>query len=398
MLTLGVFATNAAIQSLSLPAQLPSHVFHYAPLMVLGLAALMALQFKQPKAFFALLLLVVTYIALIFMSVCLVPSAERAGFSLIALLFNVNLIVLVSQPEREILSRTGLFNLGVITGQCVWGAIVMYEAAKWSYFSTLVASINLHVALNLFTLLISASTLLFLIYRIRQVPTVSHLSLIGVCACVNSLSFYLGGGVGFTLLFSLTGFFTALLLLEHSRKMAYWDSLTGLQSRRALDAKLQFLNGQFAIAMVDIDHFKKLNDQYGHQCGDTVLTTLGKELRAQLPKEHLYRYGGEEFMVIFVGLNAEQAATKMEKVRQHIVQTSLQHARSEAQIKMTISVGISDSMLGSLRTDKDEDAGYEAIYQADNALYHAKKKGRNQVVNAASIIKSAFNPVCPCSL
>jgi diguanylate cyclase (GGDEF)-like protein len=151
------------------------------------------------------------------------------------------------------------------------------------------------------------------------------------------------------------------------------DPLTGAYNRRKFDQDIALLGAMYkrtnkgsSLLIIDIDHFKKYNDTYGHQQGDAVLkqvtSTIEKGLR-DYDKIHLYRYGGEEFVVIIPDITADKAIIIGERVRRKV----------ESSCPVTVSVGISQ-----YRTISE---GLETlIREADSALYEAKRKGRNKVV------------------
>ncbi len=184
-------------------------------------------------------------------------------------------------------------------------------------------------------------------------------------------------------------------ILLHAIYQMYWqrvyiDELTAIPNRRALDEKLLSLNGEYAIAMIDIDHFKKFNDTYGHDEGDNVLKLVAKTLESVL-HDKVYRYGGEEFCAVFKGLDSEDAQMYANKARRklesrdfHIRGKSNSTDRSKAdrgktkkgkKVKVTISIGVS-------APDDKANTATLVIKKADNALYKAKEKGRNCVVAA----------------
>ncbi len=190
-------------------------------------------------------------------------------------------------------------------------------------------------------------------------------------------------------MFSLSGALMMLYLISASHEMAFNDQLTQLPGRHALDIDMRNPGRKFAIAMVDIDHFKSFNDSYGHDTGDDVLKLVASRIRLVKGKAKIYRYGGEEFTILFKGKTAEQAQEYLEVVRQDIEQydlvirdtdsrpksdrygaTKRSDQRSHA-VNITISVGVCDSSL--------ERNAKEAIKRADDALYKAKKAGRNQI-------------------
>jgi diguanylate cyclase (GGDEF)-like protein len=126
-----------------------------------------------------------------------------------------------------------------------------------------------------------------------------------------------------------------------------------------------------SVLMVDVDHFKKINDTYGHQGGDQVLETVAQKLKSTCRKSDiLCRYGGEEFLIILPGADITDSKVVGEKLRNAIEHTSLKFENKT--IKATISIGAAQIKVGM---EKPE----QAIARADRALYHSKENGRNRV-------------------
>jgi len=161
------------------------------------------------------------------------------------------------------------------------------------------------------------------------------------------------------------------------------DSLSGVYNRRYLDRRLEeeFDRGlryktPLSILMIDIDHFKQINDQFGHQAGDLVLGYLGKlTLNSIRSTDISARYGGDEFMIITPNAHASMANTIAERLRLYVeshalVLTSDPGKRQE--IKITVSIGIAT-------TNQKTDSIQRLIKNADMALYRAKQAGRNRV-------------------
>jgi diguanylate cyclase (GGDEF)-like protein len=149
------------------------------------------------------------------------------------------------------------------------------------------------------------------------------------------------------------------------------DTLTGLPNRRALDARLELLGHEaqrgrrYALAIIDIDHFKKVNDTHGHAMGDRVLVAVGGALREAIRKHDLAaRMGGEEFCVVLADVDPEQIAMLAERLRSAIA------AISEP-LTVTASIGVCHSSLA--------DTPNALLEKADAALYRAKSGGRNRV-------------------
>ncbi|MBA6391756.1 GGDEF domain-containing protein [Colwellia sp. BRX10-3] len=168
--------------------------------------------------------------------------------------------------------------------------------------------------------------------------------------------------------------------------LAYRDELTTLPSRRALNQLALSLGRKYTLAMLDIDHFKKFNDTYGHDIGDQVLKLVASKLAQVKGSGKVFRYGGEEFTIVFPGKTTEQALPALEAVRQAVEdykivirqeQRKTKQARSDkkgSQVKtvsVTISIGLAE------RASK---LNFEQTLKlADEALYRAKKSGRNNV-------------------
>lgn len=164
------------------------------------------------------------------------------------------------------------------------------------------------------------------------------------------------------------------------REQATRDGLTGLYNRRFMNDRLPIeikrceREGQtLVLAMIDVDHFKRINDQFGHEAGDTVLKSLGDLLRQRVRIYDLAcRYGGEELVLIMPGCVLEDALEKLESIR--LAVTAMNLTFNSAPLPMvTISVGIAHT------TGGDADL---LLKQADERLYHAKRTGRNRLVMA----------------
>jgi diguanylate cyclase (GGDEF)-like protein/PAS domain S-box-containing protein len=172
------------------------------------------------------------------------------------------------------------------------------------------------------------------------------------------------------------------ILQAQLREAAIHDPLTGLYNRRYLDetmkrelARAEREGNPISIFMGDIDHFKQLNDTYGHQAGDEILKALGEVLRKHARAGDIpCRYGGEEFVVILPDMPLEAARERAELVRRDFA--DLRFAFGDNQLDSTISIGI--SVYPEYGTTADE-----LIGAADQALYEAKQTGRNRVCLAS---------------
>jgi diguanylate cyclase (GGDEF)-like protein len=173
-----------------------------------------------------------------------------------------------------------------------------------------------------------------------------------------------------------------LAALERVYNAAIKDGLTGVYNRKyleeRLDAEIAYAVRQstpLSIAILDVDHFKKVNDTYGHLGGDAVLKRVAEVLGETLRTEDvLARYGGEEFVVIARGLTVEQAVLMADRVRQTLAATEVPF--EDKKIKVTASAGVA-SLACSTTPDKASLLG-----TADGRLYRAKEAGRNRVVGS----------------
>jgi diguanylate cyclase (GGDEF)-like protein len=200
-------------------------------------------------------------------------------------------------------------------------------------------------------------------------------------------------------------------IVENSYLLAYHDELTTLPSRRAFNDALLRLQPPYSIAVVDIDHFKRFNDTYGHDIGDQVLRLVAARLARVSGGGQAFRCGGEEFNILFAGKSTAQVVDHLEQLRAE-VESSAFHLRTgdrrqaprgadrrnsrtrrrprkgdairqlvkesmPAPLTVTISIGVA--------TSAKEDSDPERVLQAaDKALYRAKSSGRNRVETASS--------------
>ena len=181
--------------------------------------------------------------------------------------------------------------------------------------------------------------------------------------------------------------FTAL---ESGHALAFRDQLTGLPSRRALDMALARLGGRYTLAMVDVDNFKKFNDKYGHDAGDEALRMVASHLQGVRGGGKAYRYGGEEFAVVFSGRKLGDSKEHLEALRKSIADARFvlrsadrpkkrpktpKKGSGRGSVKVTVSIGAAQRTEKSPTTD-------DVLKMADKLLYRAKKGGRNKVMAA----------------
>ena len=166
-----------------------------------------------------------------------------------------------------------------------------------------------------------------------------------------------------------------VVLIRESYRLAFYDELTQLPGRRALVEDMAKLGMKYSLAMVDIDFFKKFNDTYGHDTGDEVLKMVASRLADVSGGGKAYRYGGEEFVLLFPSVEASVAFGHTDLLRNIISKSGfiVRNKNKTKKIFVNISAGIVQN------SSKDRDA-FGVMKRADNALYKAKKAGRNKVI------------------
>lgn len=185
-----------------------------------------------------------------------------------------------------------------------------------------------------------------------------------------------------TLFISITVAILLVAALLNSYSLAYIDELTSLPSRRALKQELMSVGNRYCVAMLDIDHFKKLNDTYGHDVGDQVLRMVAGRIRSTPGCSKSFRYGGEEFTIVFPGKNLNEARIHAKTVCERIAEApfALRGKRRPRKrpsfiskqprakkISVTISIGIAEKK-------KKHDTAQEVLKDADKAYISPRKK------------------------
>ena len=181
-------------------------------------------------------------------------------------------------------------------------------------------------------------------------------------------------------------------LVTDLQRLSRRDGLTGLLNRRALEEALTHQVGRsrrngeaFCVLMLDADHFKQINDRFGHAVGDLALKHLAKLLRVHMRDiDRVARFGGEEFLVLLPGLALADALPVAERLREIVASEPLPHA--DGVIRLSVSIGMAE--WGGAQEDASR-----LVVRADTALYEAKRRGRDRVASAGHDLDSEFLPV-----
>jgi diguanylate cyclase (GGDEF)-like protein len=394
-----VLLVSALAMESRMPQGMAASFWHYYPYIIFGVGLLLSAVFNCSRLFFALLVVALSDRALLW----LVPRLSSAGiyqtiFDAIALLLPLNLLAFSFMRDRGIISSPGRRRVAFIAAQVVFvglivlihplqvraaglmqGEIIPKGYSEWSHLS--------QPALLAF-ILAGIVMLVYLLDRRRPVESGLFWALVTAFIALNA------GGASHlsSVYFASGGLILGIAVLETSYTMAYHDELTQLPSRRALNQALLKVGDAYAVAMVDVDHFKQFNDTYGHETGDQVLQMIASRLADVTGGGKAFRYGGEEFAVIFANKSVDEAYLSLETLRKKIEATPFKvrdaerrerrkkakkrqvpRLHAKKRVRVTVSIGAASS-------DGEGRPADEVLQAADKALYRAKNSGRNCTV------------------
>lgn len=361
-------------------------------LFLIGMA--LSCLFNRSRIFFILTVLLVSELGLS----SFVPEGPDKNLYLslvypaVCFLVPTNITIFSFLKERGVLNVYGRNRLSFLLVQLILVAWIF-----WTEDRRLVNLINLKAtSLTLFNLTpipqipIFVFLITFIILFVRLALSGSPLegSFTGVLAAVAIALHFKGNSPASACFFSVSGLILIIAVIQDSYSKAYLDELTGLPARRSLKEEMMKLGGRYVIAMVDIDYFKTINDTYGHDVGDQVLKFLASMIKDVSGGGKPFRYGGEEFAIIFAGKGINETAPYLEELRAKISRRGFllrgkgRTRKKPKQVKtvknqakkifITVSIGASEK---NERNKTPE----EVIKAADAALYRAKEGGRNCV-------------------
>jgi len=344
----------------------------YGPFLLAMLGGAIGWWFNRGRAVFVMLLLLVCYWLLVGNGADFPP--DGLAFLRIATLYLIpaNLLILGFTAERGVLNPRGIarmlilglqiFVMLMLAGQPDVGSALYHLLDTRFFVSDGILNAMPHPAM-----ILSFIAIILLLIRHRPLETSFAAAIIAIdVATVMGVGFIQYGYL------AATGVLLAGLAQEAWR-MAFVDDLTGLPGRRALGHAMAELGSQYTIAMLDVDHFKKFNDTYGHDVGDIVLKKVARELARVGGGGKAFRYGGEEFTVVFAGRSIEKAQEPLDALRKRIADNKITPPEKSKTVSVTISVGVSER-------DEDSTDPWGVLKRADQKLYEAKQSGRNRVV------------------
>jgi diguanylate cyclase (GGDEF)-like protein len=368
-------------------------IVQYLPVVVFGVGLALSAFFRRSRLFFALLALTLAQSAFAWVMPHLSAVSQAITANAIAILLPLNLLVLAFLRERGIVSPAGRRRLAIVALQVMGVAILCMPAVaqiaaqlRRSFVPPLFSQWSgLSQPALLAFILAAAVMMVLLLRRYKAVESSLLWSLVAAFIALRAAGTSHLDGV----FFAAGGLALIVALIETSYAMAYLDELTQLPSRRSLNEALLKLGETFSIAMLDVDHFKKFNDSYGHESGDQALRLVASRLSHISGGGKAYRYGGEEFAIVFPNKASEEVFVYLDRMRRVIEQSAFtvrgadRRRRgksaigrgSKKQTNVTVSIGLA-------ATNGDKLAPAEVLRMADQALYKAKAKGRNCTITA----------------
>jgi diguanylate cyclase (GGDEF)-like protein len=368
-------------------------IVRFFPIVVFSVGLALSAFFRRSRLFFALLVLALAQGTFAWVMPRVSPDSARIAANTISILLPLNLLVLAFLRERGIVSPAGRRRLAMVALQAMTVAILtmpglaQVTAQLGRPFAPLVFSnwSGVSQPALLAFILATAVIMVLLIKRYKAVESSLLWSTVAAFIALRTAGTSHLDGV----YFAAGGLALIVALIETSYAMAYLDELTQLPSRRALNEALLKLGESYSIAMLDVDHFKKFNDSYGHESGDQALRLVASRLSHITGGGKAYRYGGEEFAIVFPNKASEEVFVYLDRMRRVIEQSvftvrgkdrrrkgkSAAGRGSKKQTNVTVSIGLAS-------TNGDRLAPTEVLRMADQALYRAKAKGRNCTITA----------------
>lgn len=347
-----------------------------------------SLFFGRSKAFVLLLIPLFFSFYMFFPSVLGLDGGNDSFWYIFPITTALGFLLIGVLQERGLYCFYGLSKVMIML---VVLGITYYALATFSIelkhaLDTPIISYELQLKINDFTFLISflsvvfvaVISILFFNSNIEKAPFWALISLLIPAIFFQSKT-------SFVLFSSLCAVIFIIALLKDSYSMAYIDTLTGIPARRALEESFLKLGSKYTLAMVDIDFFKKFNDTYGHDVGDDVLKLVAEQLNAIKGGGKAFRYGGEEFTILFANKTHDEILVYLEDVRKSIEKRAFTirdknrpkekpekkvKQKNLKKVKLTVSIGVAHA-------PTDGKTSQEIIKKADISLYKAKENGRN---------------------
>lgn len=368
-------------------------VIELSPYAIFLVGAAIAWRFNRSRELFILIILTLCLASIQYLPEIIGESMQMADiYAIICLVIPINIAVFSFFKERGILSLWGFIRIGFILSQLLFSYwLINSEQREFlNWINKDVLPVNLHSITSISQVSIIAFLITFIILIFRQISYKSSqdISFISVLFALFFVLHNNNNQILYPIFFATSGIILIISIIQDSYSMAFSDELTGLPSRRALKQDMMKLGMNYVIAMLDIDFFKKFNDKYGHDTGDEVLKLVASTIKDVTGGGKSFRYGGEEFTILFPGKSINDVLPHLEELREKVSKRGFtlrgkgrpknksksrpQSSKPSKQIYITVSIGVSQK---SEKCKTPE----TVMKSADTALYRAKKKGRNCV-------------------
>lgn len=368
-------------------------IIRLSPYAIFSIGIVIAWRFNRSREFFVLIILTLCLSVIGYTKSDSISSTEAADmYSIICLMIPINIALFSFLKERGIISLWGAIRIGIIVGQLLFALWLIYSGERYilDLINKDILSINIDAINSIpqISVIVFLITLVILITREVSYKSSQDVSFIAVLVALFYVLENNSSQILCSVFFAVSGLILIVAIIQDSYYMAFSDELTGLPSRRALKQDMMKLGVNYSIAMLDIDYFKKFNDKYGHDTGDEVLKLVASIIKNVTGGGKSYRYGGEEFTILFPGKSISEVLPHLEELREKISQRGFtirgkdrpknkpkkktKTLKSSKQIFITVSIGVAQKN-ENYRTPDD------VLKSADKALYRAKKKGRNCV-------------------
>ncbi|MCP4898650.1 MAG: diguanylate cyclase [bacterium] len=380
----GVLLVAWIVATIGLPSAYSSVISVLAELLCVIVIAL-AWRFRRNRVAMAALTVALANGVIRFLLDTGSQSALALTLGMLAIALPVNCTVAALSRDHRVISRHSAVLGGIIVVEAAIGAGLFMSASGLEGIPAMWLRVIEAPQAGLLALLI-AEVLIALAFFLRRAALEGALLW---CTVACSLAVMIvEPGEGSALLLASGQIILLIGLGEDSYRLAFHDELTGLPARRAFNEALRMLNGEYAIAMVDVDRFKRFNDRHGHEAGDQALRMVADELATVTGGGRSYRYGGEEFAVLFPGKKPGEARQHLEELRAAIAERQFavrapgrpaarpnrprQPKKPPRKTKLTVSIGLAGP-------NKRRPAPEDVLRAADRALYRAKEAGRNRL-------------------
>jgi len=363
------------------------------PYAVLALGVAFALRFNRGRALVLLASLLAAYAGYHYAQ-GLGGFAEKAVYTALVVLVPLNALLAMALPERGVAyhgSYRWLVLLGAEALFILWiAAAGRSELSGLAWQGLLEHWILRSPPTPLAGRLLFGAAFVAAVWRAWPKHTPLDLGLAAALAAFFIAAEWAASPAVFGAFLSAAGAVVLVAFVQESHRLAFRDELTALPGRRALDEQLRALGPRYTLAMIDVDHFKKFNDTHGHDIGDQVLKLVAARLAEVGGGGMAFRYGGEEFSVLFPGRSLKQALPYLERTRAAVeryrmaVRSDERPRQEEAGIRRRgdaaptklLSVTVS---VGAAEPEVERQPPVQVLKAADEALYRAKKGGRNRV-------------------